>query len=77
MYILFFFSKIEQSSPLLELTYNQDRGNLNYPNERFVGLIEFVMDIMMEIFPSLPKEITELERSAFFRNLPVYKQANR
>jgi hypothetical protein len=67
----FFF---EQSSPLLELSYNQDRGKLNYPNERFVGLIEFVVDIMIEILRSLPKEKTELERAAFFRNHPVYKQ---
>jgi hypothetical protein len=30
----------EKTSPLLELIYNQDRGKLNYPNERFVGLTD-------------------------------------
>jgi hypothetical protein len=54
---------------LLELIYNQDRGKLNYANE----FVEFVVDIMIEILHSLPKEITELERAAFFRNHPVYK----
>jgi hypothetical protein len=42
----------EKTSPLLELIYNQDRGKLNYPNERFVGLIEFVVDIMSYILSS-------------------------
>jgi hypothetical protein len=39
---------------LLELIYNQDRGNLNYPNERFIKLVEFLVQIIQEILPYLP-----------------------
>jgi hypothetical protein len=43
-----------KKSPLLELIYNQDRGNLNYPNERFIKLVEFLVQIIQEILPYLP-----------------------
>jgi hypothetical protein len=46
----------EKASPLLELIYNEDRGKLNYPNERFAVLIKFLVAIMIEILPNLPKE---------------------
>jgi hypothetical protein len=67
----------EKTSPLLELIYNQDRGKLNYPNERFVGLIEFVVDIMIEILPSLPKEnvdfILKNVLSSYLLHNPVFQ----
>jgi hypothetical protein len=34
--------------------YNQDRGRLNYPNEKFVALIIYAIQIMVKILPSLP-----------------------
>jgi hypothetical protein len=43
-----------KKSPLLELIYNQDRGNLNYPNERIIKLVEFLVQIIQEILPYLP-----------------------
>jgi hypothetical protein len=43
-----------KKSPSLELIYNQDRGNLNYPNERFIQLVEFLVPIIHEILPYLP-----------------------
>jgi hypothetical protein len=43
-----------KKSPLLELIYNQDRGNLNDPNERFIKLVEFLVQIIPEILPYLP-----------------------
>jgi hypothetical protein len=39
---------------LLELIYNQDRGNLNYPNERFIKLVEFLVQIIQKILQYLP-----------------------
>jgi hypothetical protein len=64
----------EKTSPLLELIYNEDRGKLNYPNERFVGLIEFVVDIMIEILPSLPKENVDFILKAVSRFFLFYKK---
>jgi hypothetical protein len=32
-------SSPEKTNALLEFIYNQDRGRLNYPNEKFVTLI--------------------------------------
>jgi hypothetical protein len=62
---------------LYELIYNQDRGKLNYPNERFVGLIEFVVDIVIEILPSLPKEnvdfILKNVLSSYLLHNPVFQ----
>jgi hypothetical protein len=43
-----------KKSSSLELIYNQDRGNLNYPNERFIKLVEFLVPIIQKILPYLP-----------------------
>ena len=42
-----------KGSALLEIIYNQDRGKLNYPNEPFIRLIEFLIKIIIEIIPNL------------------------
>jgi hypothetical protein len=46
----------KKRSPLLELIYYQDRGRLNYPSDQFVGLIQFIISVIVEILPSIPKE---------------------
>jgi hypothetical protein len=47
-------SSLEKTNALLELIYNQDRGRLNYPNEKFVALIIYAIQIMVKILPNLP-----------------------
>jgi hypothetical protein len=67
----------EKTSPLLELIYNEDRGKLNYPNERFAGLIKFLVAIMIEILPNLPKEnvdfILKNVLSSYLLHNPVFQ----
>jgi hypothetical protein len=47
-------SSLEKTNAFLELIYNQDRGRLNYPNEKFVALIIYAIQIMVKILPNLP-----------------------
>jgi hypothetical protein len=47
-------SSLEKTNALLELIYNQDRGRLNYPNEKFVALIIYTIQIIVKILPNLP-----------------------
>ncbi|EFA03660.1 Transposable element P transposase-like Protein [Tribolium castaneum] len=48
-----------KTSPLLELIYNQDRGKLKYPSEKFIGLICNVIEVTLEIIPSVPTQNVE------------------
>jgi hypothetical protein len=62
-----------KKSPLLKLIYNQDRGNLNYPNERFIKLVEFLVQIIQEILPYLPHQKSRLYFEQNFNFIPLYQ----
>jgi hypothetical protein len=70
-------SSPEKTSPLLELIYNQDRGKLNYPSQRFVALVENVVELIVEILPSLPKEnvdcVLKTIFSSYLINNPIFR----
>ena len=45
-----------KTNALLELISNQNRGKLNYPSQKFVALITFVITIILELLPNLPQQ---------------------
>ena len=44
-----------KTNALLELISNQNRGKLNYPSQKFVALITFVITLILELLPNLPR----------------------
>lgn len=68
---------LEKTNPLLELIYNQDRGRLNYPNEKFVALITLTIQTMLKILPNLPTRSVDLILQNIFvsylRDNPIFQ----
>jgi hypothetical protein len=66
-----------KKSPLLELIYNQNRRNLNYPNKRFIKLVECLVQIIQEILPYFPhKKVDYILNKIFISYLyinPIFR----
>ena len=67
----------QKNNPLLELIYQQDRGKLMYPTKEFVSLVEHVVQVIIELLPSLPKEnlnsILKLMLGAYLKTNVIFQ----